>query len=137
MGDGESSPLRLQLLVDWLSGLLGGEAERRDVVGRVARVIVAGGLLQSNTDLSQPTAYSTVRQQAAALEPVRWVRWVGLGGVGRGEQLAAREDRWLHHAPMFCNNFLLSVPPLRSFPALSSHPPQCIPPPLAGMLTWA
>ena len=78
-----------------------------------------------------------VRQQAAALEPVRWVRWVGLGGVGRGEQLAAREDRWLHHAPMFCNNFLLSVPPLRSFPALSSHPPQCIPPPLAGMLTWA
>lgn len=71
VGDGESSPLRLQLLLDYLSGLLGGEGERESVVGRIVRVIVAGGLLKSHADLSQPTAYSSVRQQAAAAGPVK------------------------------------------------------------------
>jgi DNA polymerase delta subunit 2 len=73
VGDGESSPLRLELLVDYLSGRLGGEVERGQVVGRIARVVVAGGLLKSNANLSQPTAYASVRQQAAAAGPVRCV----------------------------------------------------------------
>ncbi len=80
VGDGESSPLRLQLLLDYLGGLLGGDVERRGVVGRVARVVVAGGLLKSSSALSQPTAYASVRQQAAAVGPIRW----GGGGVGMG-----------------------------------------------------
>jgi hypothetical protein len=71
VGDGESSPLRLELLFDYLSGRLGGEAERGQVVGRIARVVVAGGLLKSSSALSQPTAYSSVRQQAAAVGPVK------------------------------------------------------------------
>lgn len=71
VGDGESSPLRLQLLLDYLGGLLGGDAERSGVVGRVARVVVAGGLLKTSSALSQPTAYASVRQQAAAVGPIR------------------------------------------------------------------
>lgn len=71
VGDGESSPLRLQLLVDYLGGLLGGDAERQGVVGRVVRVVVAGGLLKSSSALSQPTAYASVRQQTAAVGPIR------------------------------------------------------------------
>ncbi|PRW57144.1 DNA polymerase delta small subunit [Chlorella sorokiniana] len=71
VSDGEGSPLRLQLLVDYLGGLLGGEGERSGVVGRIARVVVAGGLLKTSSALSQPTAYSSVRQQAAALGPLR------------------------------------------------------------------
>lgn len=80
VGDEQGSPLRLQLLVDYLSGLLGGDGERAGVVGKVARVVIAGGLLKTNADLSQPTAYATVRQQAAALGPVRWVGWGGAVG---------------------------------------------------------
>ena len=88
VGDGEASPLRLQLLVDYLSGLLGGDQERA-VVGRIARVVVAGGLLKSNSALSQPTAYSSVRQQSAAVGPVRWVSYRRVGHRhGGGDALA-------------------------------------------------
>ena len=84
VSDGGGSPLRLQLLVDYLGGLLGGEGERGGVVGRIARVVVAGGLLKTSSALSQPTAYSSVRQQAAALGPLRCVA----GGSACGRRLA-------------------------------------------------
>lgn len=70
MGDENANPLLGQLLVDYLSGLLGGRQER-ETVRRVVRVVVAGGLLKSSAHLSQPTAYSSVRQQGAALGPLR------------------------------------------------------------------
>lgn len=38
---------------------------------QIVRVVVAGGLLHTNSHLSQPTAYSSVRQQTAAIGPVR------------------------------------------------------------------
>lgn len=69
-GDGDTNPLRLQLLVDYCAGALGGATEQA-TAARIARVIVAGDLLKGTADLSQPTAYSTVRQQAIALAPVR------------------------------------------------------------------
>lgn len=69
-GDAEANPLLLQLLVDYLGGLLGGQQEQA-TVRRIVRVVVAGGLLKGSAALSQPTAYANVRQQAAALEPIR------------------------------------------------------------------
>lgn len=90
VSDGEGSPLRLQLLVDYLGGLLGGEGERSGVVGRISRVVVAGGLLKTSSALSQPTAYSSVRQQAAALGPLR----CGAGAQMRGRQPVAAGWRW-------------------------------------------
>jgi len=70
LGDAEADPLRLQLLLDYCSGALGGAEEQR-MASRIARVIVAGGLLKGSAEFSQPTAYSTMRQQALALAPVR------------------------------------------------------------------
>lgn len=81
VGDEQASPLRLQMLLDYLGGLLGGGGERAGVVGRVAHVVVAGGLLQSSSALSQPTAYASVRQQAAATAPLRCL-WLGGGKKG-------------------------------------------------------
>ena len=149
VGEGEGNPLHLQLLVDYLGGLLGSSAEQDTVskvrAGRgawgqvvrvqgggdcvvglaacperpgavahfccqrrvravqflrapassawpaarlpqVVRVVVAGGLLHTNSKLSQPTAYSSVRQQAVAVGPVRWAGWQRTGtGARRGD----------------------------------------------------
>ena len=88
----EANPLLLQLLVDYLGGLLGGEQERA-TVSRIVRVVVAGGLLQTNAHLSQPTAYSSMRQQAATLGPLRWggregdMRWGVVWGRPGGRLL--------------------------------------------------
>jgi DNA polymerase delta subunit 2 len=62
--------LRLQLLVDYLGGLLGGEQEHA-TVARIARIVIAGGLLEVGATLSQPTAYAGVRQQSRAVSAVR------------------------------------------------------------------
>lgn len=67
---GSSNLLQLQLLVDYCSGALGGKSEQ-SIASCISRVVVAGGLLHGTADLSQPTAYASLRQQAAALGPVR------------------------------------------------------------------
>ena len=68
--DGAPNLIQLQLLVDYCSGALGGSAEQA-TAARIARVIIAGGLLTGSTNLSQPTTYASLRQQVAALGPVR------------------------------------------------------------------
>jgi DNA polymerase delta subunit 2 len=70
LGDEGADPLRLQLLVDYVCGALGGGGEQA-TAARVARVVVAGGLLKGSPALSQPTAYTGARQQAGALAPLR------------------------------------------------------------------
>ena len=67
---GSSNLLQLQLLVDYCCGALGGESEQ-SIASRISRVVIAGGLLHGTANLSQPTAYASLRKQAAALGPVR------------------------------------------------------------------
>ena len=88
VGDEEGDPLRLQLLVDYLAGALGA-GQDQSVAARVARVVVAGGLLKSTAELSQPTAYTSLRQQASALGPVR----CGGREGGRAELCCPRPPR--------------------------------------------
>ena len=68
--DSSSNMLRLQLLTDYLTGALGGEEEHKKA-SKIVRLVVAGGLIRGNEAMSQPTAYSQVRDQALALAPVR------------------------------------------------------------------
>jgi DNA polymerase delta subunit 2 len=67
---GGAGPLALQLLIDFVSGALGGAAEQA-LAARVARVVVAGGLLRGGAPMSQPTAYGALRAKAAAGAPLR------------------------------------------------------------------
>lgn len=69
-GDSAANLLQLQLLVDYCSGALGGSSEQA-IAARIVRVVVAGGLLTGSSALSQPTAYASLRQQTAALGPVK------------------------------------------------------------------
>lgn len=68
IGNEADDPLKLDLLLDYLAGKLGGEEERK-TVSRIARVVIAGGLMPGCAVLSQPTAYASARSRvnAAAL----------------------------------------------------------------------
>jgi DNA polymerase delta subunit 2 len=61
--------LRIQMMLDYCSGILGTEPEQR-MASRITRVIFAGGMLKGTAKLSQPTSYASVREQATALEPM-------------------------------------------------------------------
>lgn len=70
LGAANAKLLPLQLLVDYCTGALGSMAEQ-NTASHIVRVVIAGGLLDGSPALSQPTAYSSARQQASALAPVR------------------------------------------------------------------
>ncbi|KAK9829526.1 hypothetical protein WJX72_006332 [[Myrmecia] bisecta] len=72
VGDEKADPLRLLLVVDYLGGLLGSDNEQ-GMVARVARLVVAGGLMHGIDVLSQATTYNKPRAQAGALAPVKEV----------------------------------------------------------------
>eukprot|EP00891_Asterochloris_glomerata_P002214 jgi/Astpho2/2214/e_gw1.00040.61.1_t len=72
VGNDAADPLRLSLVVDYLTGLL-GSGEEQKLIAKIARVVIAGGLLQSTESLSQATTHSKQKQQAAALAPVKEV----------------------------------------------------------------
>jgi DNA polymerase delta subunit 2 len=66
-----SAMLRLQLMLDTCSGIL-GTSPLQSLAASITRVVIAGGLLGSkHTHLSQPTSYASVREQAQALEPLQ------------------------------------------------------------------
>lgn len=56
------------MMVDWLSGNLGGRTEQA-LAARVARVVVAGGLLGSLGPQANAASYS--RQANSALQPIK------------------------------------------------------------------
>lgn len=70
LGDESTDYLKLQMMLDYCSGLVGCEAEQK-LASQIVRVVIAGGILKGNAALSQPTSYATVREQATALMPVR------------------------------------------------------------------
>lgn len=72
LGDSKaaSKMIHLQMFVDYCCGALGGEREH-EVASQIVRVVIAGGVLHGTTELSQPTAYSTLRKQATTLAPLR------------------------------------------------------------------
>lgn len=61
--------LKIQMMLDYCSGILGTEPEQT-MASRIVRVVFAGGILHGNSRLSQPTSYASVREQATALEPM-------------------------------------------------------------------
>lgn len=61
--------LKLQMMLDYCSGILGTEPEQK-LTSRIVRVIFAGGILKGSAHLSQPTSYASVREQTTALEPL-------------------------------------------------------------------
>lgn len=65
-----SKLLHLQMFIDYCCGALGGEREQ-EIASQIVRVVIAGGLLYGTSELSQPTAYSTLRKQAATLAPLK------------------------------------------------------------------
>ena len=125
VGDPSASSLRLQLLVDYLSGLLGGHAEA-SLVGRITRVVVAGGLLRSSAALSQPTAYSGARQQAAALGPVRCGalrRW-GVVWCGGAVPLPSKQRGGAEGLAGCARRLALRAPPTQPPTPPSTPPPR-------------
>ena len=60
----------LRSQVDYLTGLL-GSANEQALVARVARLVIAGGLMHGIEALAQATTYSKPRAQASALAPVK------------------------------------------------------------------
>ncbi|KAK9828305.1 hypothetical protein WJX74_008076 [Apatococcus lobatus] len=71
VGDEGGDPLRLALIVDYLTAQLGSAAEQSSIASKVVRLIIAGGLMHSTDSLSQATTHVKPRQQAAALAPLR------------------------------------------------------------------
>jgi DNA polymerase delta subunit 2 len=61
--------LKIQMMLDYCSGILGTEPEQK-MASHIVRVVFAGGILKGTSKLSQPTSYASVREQATALEPM-------------------------------------------------------------------
>lgn len=69
LGNSTANPMHLQLLVEYCCGALGNVREQA-IASKICRVVVAGGILQGTSQLSQPTLYGTVREQTTALESI-------------------------------------------------------------------
>ena len=70
VGEG-SDFLPMQMLVDYVGGHLGGEAERRDVVSRIGRVVLAGNLVMPVDSAVFKEKHLTQKQQDDLATPMR------------------------------------------------------------------
>ncbi|KAL6780503.1 POLD2 [Auxenochlorella protothecoides x Auxenochlorella symbiontica] len=70
IGDAGADPLPLQLMVDYLTGALGGREEQTLASG-VVRMVIAGGLLASSAALARAGTYADARTREGALAGLR------------------------------------------------------------------
>ena len=69
-GDAPNNILKIQMMLDYCSGVLGAEPEQK-LAAKIIRVVFAGGILKGTAaNLSQPTSYASVKEQTTALEPI-------------------------------------------------------------------
>ncbi|KAK9865862.1 hypothetical protein WJX84_002679 [Apatococcus fuscideae] len=117
VGDEGGDPLRLALIVDYLTAQLGSAAEQSSIASKVVRLVMAGGLMHSTDSLSQATTHVKPRQQAAALAPLRETDMclTELAGAMHIDVMAGAADPTNHSLPQQPLHRCL-------FPGASSYP---------------